>query len=148
MSVSKQDWLIKARHDFQYSGDSVGEIAKRYGRGRSTLAKAMARDKLNEDEWVRETPATYLGGRRKHEEMKPLSAQHLQFGSYVNYWRTVKNDWTVSQAGARLSPPQSRFTVRNMELGFHDFTLMELTTIAGLLEVPLPEMLFGRKTGG
>lgn len=148
MSASqKLDWLIKAKHDFQYSGDSIGEIAKRYGRNRSTLSKAMARDELAGDAWERINPPTYLGGRRRHAEMKPLSSQHLQVGAHLNYLRTVLNDWNQSQAGAKMTPQQSRFTVRNMELGFHDFTLSELTAIAALVKVPLPDLIFGKKTG-
>lgn len=134
--MESRNWTDAAIRDHFEQGLSYSEIAQKYGRNQSTIAKLLARERKR-----RAANGEPLGRKprnrpdpRAFANLTRLSPTHARVGARLNYYRTVTKQLTPTALGDLLSV--SRSLIGKMEAGAHDFTLTELWKIAQLLGSP------------
>lgn len=118
--------------DLQAGELSYTEIAEKYGYSRSGIVKFAYRNGI-----VRSKTEIPRRGPKKHSTM-PISALHKAIGGKLLMQR-IKLGLHAQGYGELMG--RTKFKVRNMELGLHDFTLSELREIAEEVELPLEDLI-------
>lgn len=108
------------------------EIARKYGYSYSGIAGICRRRGINRPHEQRRKR-----GPKPHSSV-PYSGLHKKVGNAL-YLRRCELGIGVEEYGRRHG--RTKFRVRAMELGIHDFTLTELQSIAEELSIPFEELL-------
>lgn len=118
-----------------YEGESVNEIAVSSGRSISTIHKLVKDDEMANGPRER---AKKPNDPRIMVDKKMLSKRHGWIGIQIARYR-AEHDLTPTAFGMRVSV--SRVVVRNMEVGAHDFTLLQLERLATILKISFDELI-------
>jgi DNA-binding XRE family transcriptional regulator len=121
------DWENQAIDLLKTTTLSYNQIATRVGRGRDAVVRLCRIHAI-------ERPNKPVGP-VKMTEMNKLSPQHIALGLKLSRYR---NDISASEMAKRLGV--SRYVLRTMEFGLHDFTLTQLLRISELLGLTLDQL--------
>jgi hypothetical protein len=130
-------WKTKARELHFENGCSPSEVAEKVGYSLETVRKFLGRERIILGR-IGEQATTRSC--RTYETKKPISSKHASIGARLARYRfNQAEQMTAGRLGELLGTSRAR--VREMELGFHDFSLTECERISKLLDVPLPELI-------
>jgi hypothetical protein len=116
--------------DLQTTDDSLAKLSKKHGWHPSTISKFQAQQNIVRPEGGGKS------GPQRDEGRLPISPSHKALGIRIGLYRASRN---YTEFGEILGV--SRVIVKNMEHGFHDFTLSEMTRIVNILGITLTEAL-------
>lgn len=122
-------WQASALHDLEHGDLSYQEIADKYGRDRDTIIKLKKQYGV-----VRQKPTRK--GPRPVVEMQQISPAHGSLGLRITAYRGIRSYTDLAQ---ELNV--SRYVVRMMEIGAHDFKLSELQRLSIIMGRKLHELL-------
>lgn len=130
-------WQTKARDLHFGQGLPPSEVATQVGYSLETVRKFLTREKKALGKTGERIASR---SKRSYEGKKPLSKNHAHIGARLSRYRFNQPETMTAEAlGSILGTSRNR--VREMELGFHDFTLSECDRIAKLLNVPMSELI-------
>jgi hypothetical protein len=120
-----------------YAGESVTVLARKNGRDTTTVRRLIKADQLANG--PRERTATPRDPRIMLDK-RILSPRHGYIGAQLSAYR-ARHELTPTTMGLLIQ--SSRVKVRNMELGDHDFTILEIEAIARILGVTFESLVGG-----
>jgi len=123
-------WQKSAIEDLENTDLSIADIARKYGRSVDTIKKLRRFYNV-----TRKLPPRNRGA-KKVADMVSLSSAHRAIGSRLTIYRASRS---YSDVGAELGV--SRYVVKLMEAGAHDFTLTQLLRVADVLDLPIEEII-------
>jgi hypothetical protein len=126
-------WQTQARDLHFTQGLPPSEVAVKVGYSLETVRKFLNQERKTLGPTMSKSARTFEG-------RKPISNRHASIGSRIARYRFNQPEaMTAGQLGSMLGT--SRLRIREMELGFHDFTLTECDKISKLLDIPLAELI-------
>lgn len=138
----EKQWQTEARELYFEKGLQAGEIATRLGYSIESIRKFLQRERKARGVSANEPRARNV---RSFEDRKVMSNRHSAIGARLSRYRFQRpgDEMTAEELGLKIGV--SRLRAREMELGFHDFTLSELEKISAALECSLEELIQCRK---
>lgn len=131
--MEEKTWQTKARDLHFTQGIPPSEVAAKVGYSLETVRKFLNQERKTLGPTMAKSARTFEG-------RKPLSNRHASIGARLARYRfNQPNSMTAGDLGAKIGT--SRLRIREMELGFHDFTLTEIEKISALLNVPMAELI-------
>lgn len=121
--------------DDYWGGESIGSIAKRMKRSPNTVSKLVQADKKANGPRPRPRVRSTV---RMISEKKEISPRHARIGFVVARYR-AEHDLSLTDLGIKVETTRS--TIRNMELGAHDFTLTELDLLAKIFQISFEDLI-------
>lgn len=122
------DWRRQARDLLQNTALSYHDVGVAVGRSRDTIARFCKEQNILR-------PAI-LKGHISFEDKPKLSPQHTAVGLKV---ALARNDLTLTQMSEATGI--SRYTLRAMEHGVHDYTLTELQKLSIFMDILVKDLL-------
>jgi len=130
-------WKSKAREMLFEQGLQPAEVAERLGYSVESIRKFR---NFEMKVLGRTGAPSKSHSPRAYDAKKAVSQRHVAIGARLARYRYMQPDnMTAGQLGELLGV--SRIRVREMELGFHDFSLKELERISKVLSTPLAELI-------
>lgn len=118
------DWQTKARQLLRETTLSYNDIGTSVGRSRDTIAKFCKEERISRPHIPR--------GHTSFENRPKLSQQHVTLGLRLALCRDSR---TLAQVSEQVGI--SRYVLRAMEHGVHDYTLTELQKLSTFTGLPI-----------
>ena len=124
--------------DYYDQGKSLAALSKSYGLDRCTIQKIIKIHEAMAD--APRARAAKTVDPRVLKAKKPLSSTHYWIGMRIGRYMS-EHKLLASEMAPRIS--KSRVAVVNMQIGAFDLTLLDITTLSRVLDIPYQELVLG-----